>query len=53
MISRGYNLATKKQKAAKRDKQDKETNGKTKTPVEEVKVPENKTKEKDKKRKGK
>jgi len=56
-------LATKKQKAAKRDKVDKETTGKIKTPVEEVKEPENKTKdnktkdnktkEQDKKRKGK
>lgn len=56
-------MATKKQKAAKRDKQDKETNGKIKTPVEEVKEPDNKTKdnktkdnktkEQDKKRKGK
>ena len=51
-------MATKKQKAAKRDKVDKETTGKIKTPVEEVKEPENKTKdnktkEQDKKRKGK
>ena len=38
-------MATKKQKAAKRDKQDKETNGKIKTPVEEVKEPDNKTKD--------
>ncbi|MDY9925905.1 hypothetical protein [Methanosarcina sp.] len=46
-------MATKKQKAAKRDKMDKETNGKVQKPVEEVKVPDNKTKEQDKKRKGK
>ncbi|MHC1753984.1 MAG: hypothetical protein AB9861_00865 [Methanosarcina sp.] len=46
-------MATKKQKAAKREKIDKETNDKTKKPVEEVKEPENKVKEQDKKRKGK
>jgi len=46
-------LATKKQKAAKRDKIEKETGGKTKAPVEEVKVPDNKVKGQDKKGKGK
>ena len=42
-------MATKKQKAAKRDKIDKETNGKIKTPVEEVKESKDKIKEPDKK----
>ncbi len=37
-------MATKKQKAAKRDKIDKETNDKAKKPVEEVKQPDNKMK---------
>ncbi|WP_158024154.1 hypothetical protein [Methanosarcina horonobensis] len=45
-------MATKKQKAAKRDKIDKETNNKTKKPVEEVKQPDNKIKVQDKKGKG-
>ena len=53
MLSRGYNLATKKQKAAKRDKIEKETGGKTKAPVEEVKATDNKVKGQDKKGKGK
>jgi hypothetical protein len=44
-------LATKKQKAAKRAKEDQKTNGNTKKPVEEVKEPEDKTKKQDKKRK--
>ncbi len=44
-------MVTKKQKAAKRDKIDKETSDKIKKPVEEVKEPENKVKEKDKKKK--
>jgi hypothetical protein len=48
-----HNLATKKQKAAKRDKIDKETNDKIKKPVEEVKESDDKTKEQEKKRKGK
>ena len=48
-----YKLATKKQKAAKRDKIDKETNDKIKKPVEEVKESDEKVKEQDKKRKGK
>ena len=46
-------MATKKQKAAKRDKADKETNDKIKKPVEEVKESNDKIKEQDKKRKGK
>lgn len=46
-------MATKKQKAAKRDKADKENNDKIKKPVEEVKESANKIKEQDKKRKGK
>jgi hypothetical protein len=44
-------LATKKQKAAKRAKEDQKTNGNTKKPVEEVQGPEDKTKKQDKKRK--
>ena len=48
-----HNLATKKQKAAKRDKNDKENNDKIKKPVEEIKESANKIKEQDKKRKGK
>ena len=47
------NLVTKKQKAAKRDKIDKETSGKIIKPVEEVKESDNKVKEPNKKRKGK
>jgi hypothetical protein len=46
-------LATKKQKAAKRDKIDKETNDKIQKPVEEVKESDDKIKQQDKKRKGK
>jgi hypothetical protein len=46
-------LATKKQKAAKRDKKDKETNDKIKKPVEEAKESGDKIKEQDKKKKGK
>jgi hypothetical protein len=45
------NLATKKQKAAKRAKKDQETNDNIQKPVEEVKESENKTKKQDKKRK--
>ncbi len=44
---------TKKQKAAKRDKIDKETGGKVLKPVEEVKESDNKVKEQNQKRKGK
>jgi hypothetical protein len=53
MLPRGYNLATKKQKAAKRDKIEKEASGKIKAPVEEVKATDNKIKGQDKKGKGK
>ena len=45
------NLATKKQKAAKRAKTDQETNNNIQKPVEEVKESEDKTKKQDKKRK--
>lgn len=50
-------MSTKKQKAAKRDKAEKETNYKIKKPVEEIKESDdkiiNQDKKKDKKRKGK
>jgi len=46
-------LATKKQKAAKRDKKDKETSDLIKQPVEEVRELDDKIKGQDKKRKGK
>ncbi|WP_156164079.1 hypothetical protein [Methanosarcina sp. 1.H.T.1A.1] len=42
-------MATKKQKAAKREKMDKETNDKIKKPVEEVKESKDKIKEPEKK----
>jgi hypothetical protein len=51
MTMEGHNLATKKQKAAKRDKIEKETNDKIKKPVEEVKEADDKAKKQDKKRK--
>lgn len=44
----GYNLATKKQKAAKRDKIEKENGGKTNAPVQEVKATDNKVNKKGK-----
>lgn len=46
-------MATKKQKAAKRDKIEKENGGKTNAPVQEVKATDNKVKGQDKKGKGK
>ncbi|MGB9927460.1 MAG: hypothetical protein ACPK85_03520 [Methanosarcina sp.] len=44
-------MATKKQKAAKRDKKEKETNVNVKKPVAEIKESEDKSKKQDKKRK--
>lgn len=46
-------MATKKQKAAKRAKNNPETSDKIKQPVEEVKESDDKIKKQDKKRKGK